>query len=203
MKQILAGVLCVWFSVSMAFASGSQALEALLEDNRDIEGEFRQVTYDEAGKQIQASEGVFLLAKPNQFVWDTVSPFPQRILSDGVTLTVWDVDLEQATQKPLAGEIGNSPAALLGQPAAQVLPHYDVSQLSPGKFQLLPKQDEQLFESLVLSFKQELVTAMSITDALGQTTVIEFKNVEQHEGVARENFSLDLPDHVDLIVEGQ
>ena len=37
-------------------------LASLLETNRNIEGEFRQVTYDEAGDQSQLSEGVFLLA---------------------------------------------------------------------------------------------------------------------------------------------
>ncbi|WOD08133.1 outer-membrane lipoprotein carrier protein LolA [Marinomonas sp. GJ51-6] len=60
-----------------------------------------------------------------------------------------------------------------------------------------------MFQTLTLSFRNEVITSMSIVDALGQTTVMEFQNVEQHEGVAKENFVLDLPDHVDVIVEGQ
>ena len=190
-------------SAAVQAAESTSSIENLLEQNRNIEGEFRQVTYDEKGKQLQVSEGVFLLAKPNQFVWDSVTPFAQRIISDGQYVTVWDVDLEQATKKPLSGAVGDSPAALLGQPAAEVLPHYDVTKLGDEKFRLKPKQDQDLFQSLTLSFRNKVISAMSILDALGQTTVIEFKNVETHEGVAKENFVLDLPANVDVIVEGQ
>lgn len=181
----------------------SNTVENLLEGNRDIEGEFRQVTYNEKGKQLQASEGVFLLAKPNQFVWDSVTPFAQRIISDGQYITIWDVDLEQAVKKPLSGAVGNSPAALLGRPAADVLPHYTITVLGDQKFRLEPKEGDDLFQNLILSFRNQTISAMSILDALGQTTVIEFKNVEAHEGVAKENFVLDLPDNVDVLVEGQ
>lgn len=194
--------------ISVAFFSaGAQAtasaVERLLENNRNIEGEFRQITYSEQGKQLQVSEGIFLLASPSQFVWDSVTPFAQRILSDGITLTVWDVDLEQATQKPLAGAVGNSPAALLGRPAAEVLPHYTVTELGAEKFRLAPKGEQDLFQHLTLSFRSGVISAMSILDALGQTTVIEFNNVEGHKGVAKENFVINLPDHVDVIIEGQ
>ena len=198
---LLALTSMVFFSVG-ALATDS-AIEGLLESNRNIEGEFRQVTYGEQGKQLQASEGIFLLASPSQFVWDSVTPFAQRIISDGKTITVWDVDLEQATQKPFAGAVGNSPAALLGRPAAEVLPHYTVTELGTEKFRLAPKGGQDLFQHLTLSFRNGVISAMSILDALGQTTVIEFNNVEAHDGVAKENFVIDLPDHVDVIIEGQ
>ena len=176
-------------------------LTQLLESNRNIEGEFRQVTYDEEGLQLQANEGVFLLAEPNRFVWDTITPFPQRIISNGQWITVWDVDLEQATQKPLEGALGNSPAALLGRPANDVLPHYDISQLGGQRFRLEPKEEVDLFSTLTLSFRENTIEAMSIQDSLGQTTVIEFKNVEYHDGVADGNFQVDLPEEVDLLIE--
>jgi outer membrane lipoprotein carrier protein len=178
-------------------------LASLLETNRNIEGEFRQVTYDEAGDQSQLSEGVFLLANPNRFVWDTISPFPQRIISDGEWLTIWDVDLEQATKKRVSRTVGQSPAALLGQPAAQVLPFYDVVLLGGQKFRLTPNSDDGLFTGLTLSFRDDIVSAMSIVDSLGQTTVIEFKNVETHEGVSEKNFDVELPDNIDVFVEAE
>ncbi|WP_394178394.1 outer membrane lipoprotein chaperone LolA [Marinomonas posidonica] len=193
----------IFQGVVQAEETSAQRVATLLEQNRNVEGEFRQVTYDEQGKQLQVSEGVFLLAKPNQFVWDSIKPFAQRIVSDGRTITIWDVDLEQATQRPLSGEIGSSPAALLGQPAETVLPLYNITALGEEKFRLSPKADQDLFQTLTLSFRDQVIDAMSILDALGQTTVIEFNHVEAHDGVAKENFKLDLPDDVDLIVEGQ
>lgn len=204
-KRLIQSVLSLVFILSLmnVHASGAtDSIGALLENNRNVEGEFRQVTYDEQGKELQVSEGVFLLAKPNQFVWDSISPFAQRIISDGRTVTIWDVDLEQATQKPVSGSVGNSPAALLSQPAEEVLPNFSVSEISKGKYRLAPNDDQELFQTLTLSFKGDLISAMSIVDSLGQTTVIEFKNVETHEGVAKANFTLELPEHVDVIIEG-
>jgi outer membrane lipoprotein carrier protein len=193
----------IFLSLFISFNSlaATDLLTKLLESNRNIEGEFRQVTYDEDGKQLQANEGVFLLAEPNRFVWDTITPFPQRIISNGQWITIWDVDLEQATQKPLEGALGNSPAALLGRPANDVLPHYVVTQLGEQRFRLEPKEALNLFSTLTLSFRDSAIEAMSIQDDLGQTTVIEFNNVEFHKGVADGNFQVDLPADVDLIVE--
>ncbi|ADZ90621.1 outer membrane lipoprotein chaperone LolA [Marinomonas mediterranea] len=205
MFKKVAVVFCLWslscFSSLVLAQETHQALVDLLEKNRNVEGEFRQITYTEEGKELQNSEGVFLLAQPNRFVWDSISPFPQRIVSNGETVTIWDVDLEQATQRPLAKTVGNSPAALLSQPAVDVLPHYKVLTLAGNKYRLIPKDEDDLFQTLTLSFKGDLISAMSLKDALGQTTVIEFTNLEHHEGVSAENFKIDLPENVDLIVE--
>lgn len=200
-QVILAVLLCL--STSVWAQESSSNLSGLLESNRNVEGEFRQITYNEQGKQMQVSEGVFLLAAPNRFVWDTISPFPQRIISDGQIVTIWDVDLEQATQKPFSSTVGNSPAALLGESADNVLKHYQVEQISDEKYRLMPNESDDLFNSLTLSFAKGVIDAMSIKDVLGQTTVIEFSNVEAHEGVSDKNFNIDLPDSVDLIVEQQ
>ncbi|SBS26770.1 Outer-membrane lipoprotein carrier protein precursor [Marinomonas aquimarina] len=179
----------------------AEQLSQLLEHNRNVEGEFRQATYNERGDQVQNSEGVFLLAAPNRFVWDTITPFPQRIISDGEWVTIWDVDLEQATRKPFAGSVGNSPAALLGNSADNALNHYRVSKTDSDSFQLEPLEQEDLFDTLTLSFDQDYIRTMRIKDVLGQTTVIEFANVEAHEGVSEQNFIVDLPESVDLIIE--
>lgn len=183
--------------------SSADQLTHLLDQNRNVKGDFRQVTYDEKGKQVQVSNGVFLLAKPNQFVWDSISPYAQRIISDGKFILVWDVDLQQATKKPINNSSSDSPAALLGQPAASVLPHYIVTKLGEEKFRLEPKNKEEMFKTLTLSFKDNKINAMSILDGLGQTTVIEFTKVKTHGGVAKENFSLKVPADVDVIVDGQ
>lgn len=200
-RVLLAVLLC--FSASVWAQEPVSSLSHLLESNRDVEGEFRQVTYNEQGEQVQVSEGVFLLAAPNRFVWDTISPFPQRIISDGKVVTIWDVDLEQATQKPFSSTVGNSPAALLGDSADSVLTHYLVAQISDSKYRLEPNESDDLFSSLTLSFDKDVISAMSIKDVLGQTTVIEFSNVEAHEGVSDQNFKINLPESVDLIVEQQ
>lgn len=202
MYKMMLVLLVLFAGVANAESNAVDQLTQLLDQNRNVDGEFRQVTYDEKGKQVQVSNGVFLLSKPNKFVWDSVSPYAQRIISDGKSILVWDVDLQQATKKPLT-EASNSPAALLGQPAASVLPNYQVSKLGDHKYRLEPNNKEEMFKTLTLAFKDTKISAMSILDGLGQTTVIEFKKVEQHKGVANANFSMTVPADVDVIVAGQ
>jgi len=208
-KWLLSKTLITFFSVfclsvfaeESAVSETESLLAELLESNRNIEGEFLQVTYDSSGDQVQLSEGVFMLASPNRFVWDTIKPFPQRIISDGQWLTIWDVDLEQATRRRVDNTLGQSPAALLGQPAVEVLPFYEVALLGSQRFRLIPLSEDGLFTSLTLSFKGSVISAMSIEDSLEQTTVIEFKSIEEHEGVSEQNFVVDLPDNIDVFVE--
>ena len=92
MKHLFA-VLGFMLSATAAAQTAAESLTGLLDQNRNIEGEFRHVTNNEQGEAVQNSEGVFLLAAPNRFVWDTITPFPQRIISDGEWVTIWDVDL--------------------------------------------------------------------------------------------------------------
>lgn len=178
-------------------------LSALLESNRNLIGAFQQITYDEEGDKQQESEGTFTLAQPNRFVWDTKTPFPQRIISDGEIITIWDIDLEQATQKPFKKALGNSPAALLSQPADKVLPHYTVIQLDAKEFALTPINNDGLFASLTLGFNKKTIATMRIEDTLGQVTVIDFKELKHHDGVDESQFKLVLPADVDLLVEGK
>jgi len=200
MKHLFA-VLGFMLSATAAAQTAAESLTGLLDQNRNIEGEFRQVTNNEQGEAVQNSEGVFLLAAPNRFVWDTITPFPQRIISDGEWVTIWDVDLEQATRKPFAGSVGNSPAALLGESADDVLTHYEVKVLGENTYQLSPKEQEDLFDTLTLSFDNKKISTMSIKDVLGQTTLIEFANIEAHDGVSESNFVVKLPDSVDVMFE--
>lgn len=200
MARILFGLSLVLALNAWADMPAAQ-LNQLLENNRNVEGEFRQVTYNERGDTVQNSEGVFVLAAPNRFVWDTITPFPQRIISDGEWVTIWDVDLEQATRKPFSGTVGNSPAALLGSSAEDALKHYTVTSSGGDDFQLAPKEQEDLFDTLTLSFDKGHISAMSIKDVLGQTTVIKFASVEAHDGVSEQNFNVDLPESVDVMTE--
>lgn len=200
-------VICLGLALFSGLVSAASdpvsTLGQLLDSNRNIKGDFHQVTYNDKGKQVQVSDGNFLLATPNQFVWDSVSPYEQRIISDGKTVLVWDVDLQQATKRPLSGAVGSSPAALLSQSTSKVLPHYVITQLDATEFQLAPKDQDNIFKTLTLSFKDKKISTMKITDGLGQVTDITFTKIQTHHGVAQANFSLDVPSDVDVIVEGQ
>lgn len=200
MRRVLCAV--ALFVVANAWAETPEAaLSKLLESNRNVEGDFHQVTYNDKGDEVQETEGEFILSTPNRFVWDTNKPFPQRITSDGEWVTIYDVDLDQATRKPFSGAVGNSPAALLGGGTKNVLDHYKITKTGQFSYQLSPKENEDLFDSLTLSFDVNAIAEMSFKDALGQTTVIEFFNVAAHKGMPESRFKPNLPATVDVMTE--
>lgn len=194
---------CTTFFIMQNASASNEKLADLLENNRNLMGRFLQVTYDESGAETQQSAGDFILDQPNRFVWKTVEPFPQQIISDGKTITVWDIDLEQATQKSFTKALGNSPAALLSQPANEVLPNYRIQQSGNNRFILQPINEDGVFSNLTLVFERRTISSMKFGDSLGQTTTITFQGLTHHNGISDDTFEIDLPSDVDLIIEGQ
>ena len=78
-----------------------------------LEAEFQQVVFDENGSQIQRSSGHVKLFRPGRFRWEYITPSKQLILADGQSLWVYDVELEQASVKPMDESLGAAPIALL------------------------------------------------------------------------------------------
>lgn len=94
--------------------SGSALLKAFAKEAQGAEGRFRQTTKDRDGRlTAPASEGAFAFRRPGCFEWRYEKPYRQTIVSDGKTLWLYDEDLMQATEKPLAGALPASPATIL------------------------------------------------------------------------------------------
>ena len=91
--------------------------------------------------------------------------------------------------------------------------HLDVAQIrdsfsieykengSVSDFFLTPTAKDTLFDSLRLSFKDNLIYDMQLSDAVGQRTNILFMSIRMNEPLDDGHFVFQVPDGVDVIEE--
>ncbi len=122
------------FLCTAAHAGGSpediQKLRSLLQPITSLSAQFQQRIVDVDGFEIQSSQGVFQVAQPNKLRWIVEQPMEQQIISDGVTLWVYDPDLEQVTVQPFNEDIAATPAILFSGDLAALDKSYFVQQQS-------------------------------------------------------------------------
>ena len=175
---------------------------AHLKQVNDMETHFEQVTADPAGNALQSLSGTLVVARPGKMRWQTEPPYEQLVVSDGQTLWVYDMDLEQVSIRELEQRLQDTPALLLSGDTSEISANYHVSETDAGaidRYQLIPKDNSQLFDYLEFDYKENVLAAMRIFDATGQITEIRFSDSQVNQGVDQAGFTFDVPDGVDVI----
>ncbi|HKM15421.1 MAG TPA: outer membrane lipoprotein chaperone LolA [Marinospirillum sp.] len=189
------------------FAEKSDAAEKLqgyLQAMQTLEGHFKQLTIDARGQRLQEAQGSMRLAKPGRFYWSTEQPFPQVLVSNGTTLWVYDPDLEQVTIQTLDERSTQSPAIILSGEASDLTKHFSINATETGKrvvFDLIPLQQDSLFEELSLDFVEGRISALQLTDSLGQKTRVDLTITQFNQPLDNQIFEFEVPPHVDVIQE--
>ena len=100
-----------------ASADGMQSLEGFMKSAKNGRADFTQTVTAPAkdGQQpkVKTSTGNFEFQRPGKFRFDYKKPFEQTIVADGKNLWLFDVDLNQVTQRAQDQALGSTPAALL------------------------------------------------------------------------------------------
>ena len=169
-----------------------------------MKADFHQTVEDSKRARLQDVTGKIWVKRPGKFRWDTNEPYPQSIITNGELLWIYDVDLEQITQRKLDRQVGNTPALLLsGNPEAIsesfAISAYEYEETGEWRFDLTPKSEEALFELLRVHFVNGKLRDMFLRDSLGQTTRIEFKSPEINVAVDDKVFDFEPPEGVDVI----
>lgn len=186
-----------------------QTLVARLEMIRTISGDFVQHSVDQKGVRLQEARGNFKAQRPGKFYWYTAAPLEQTVFSDGITVTVYDPDLEQATVQPATKEIDNTPAILFSGDIDTIGQLFRVEERLWGdgndktiaQYVLFPTSPDSLYAQLRVRFENETITEMRLLDSLGQQNTITFENVEMNPDLPAKAFAPKLPDNTDIIRE--
>ena len=176
-----------------------QQLRDLLEPIVSLSAQFEQHMVDANGVELQQSNGLFQVAKPNSLRWIVEQPMPQQVISDGNSLWVYDPDLEQVMVQPFTGDIQSAPAMLFSGDLQALDSAYLVEQLSAGSFLLTEEQGTSLFSSVQIDFDNLLPTFIALTDNLGQVTRISFSELEYNPPLGADLFVFEIPLGVDVI----
>lgn len=198
-----------WATVAFAtvasaasIAEGQQRAQQFLEGLEGLEAQFSQTLSDRSGQVTEKSSGTLAIKRPNRFRWDYREPYEQVIVADGERVWVYDIDLEQVTVRKLDLALSATPAMLLSGEGA-LTDNFTIiaAEVRGGVLwvQLQPKRDDTDFKSVRLGFAGQQLRYMELADKLGQTTLLEFFQVQRNPPLDESRFVFNIPPGVDVI----
>lgn len=201
-------LLLSYLVASAAFAgapsddTGHALVDSFVNDVSTFAGDFEQTLIDADGEILEVSRGRLEINRPGQFRWAYVEPYEQWLVADGLNIWSYDVDLAQATVKPQAEALANTPALLLGGSASAMDDfEYDGSTEDAGLVwvRMRPVDTDSGFDRMELGFSGDTLTRMVFFDNLAQTTIVTLSNVAVNEAIDPAHFQFIAPDDVDIV----
>ena len=180
-------------------AEDVKQLRELLQPISSLSAQFNQRISDADGFELQVSEGLFEVSQPNKLRWIVKHPMPQQVISDGITLWVYDPDLEQVIIQPFDKDVAATPAILFSGDLDSLDSVYFVERLEEGSFLLTPVQQGTLFRSTAIQFDGDKPSAIVLTDTLGQVTRISFTGLKLNPPISADQFVFKIPLGIDII----
>ena len=189
------------FAANADDAAAAQRVEEFLGQLVSLRAEFRQTVTDAGGRELERAEGTMAIARPGRFRWDYRVP-EQQIISDGVTVWMYDVELEQVTVRA-AGE------ALVGTPAMLLAGKGDLKEefeIADGGSRdgldwsrLTPRKPDGDFRVVRLGFAGRELRRMLLLDRLGQTTELNLLEIQRNPRIDDGLFKFTPPPGVDVV----
>ena len=184
--------------------TASEQLESELTKLQTFEANFVQQNYAVGRMAEESTSGRFLLQRPNQFMWQTYSPFAQTITSNGEAIWTLDDDLEQVIISPLDEEIQNAPILLLAREHTDLEKLFTIEKEEEEEdnevyYVLNPVDNSGNFERIRIGFTNDMLSVLELFDSLGQMTRITMTNVRMNPVLDPSVFSPEIPDDFDVI----
>ena len=193
-------------------ATALKSLENFVKNTKSGRAAFTQVVTSPAKDgqtpKIKTSTGTFDFLRPNRFKFLYKKPFEQSIVSDGETLWLHDVDLNQVTARKLAQVLNGTPAAVIAAAADLKGLQADFTLTSlPEKAGLqwvhaVPKTKEGQLQSITVGIKTTdkgtELAALEILDGFGQLSVMTFSQFEVNPALAAASFQFKPPAGADV-----
>jgi outer membrane lipoprotein carrier protein len=208
MKKFFVTVLIAGFAGGV-WAGGMESLESFVKTVKSGRANFTQTVTapprDGQPSRAKVSTGTFEFQRPGKFRFEYKKPFEQSIVADGKTLWLYDVDLNQVTQRAQSQALGSTPAALIAAApdlkalqadfALEATPEHDGLQWVKAT----PKSKDGQLQSVQVGFQGEALAALEILDSFGQRSVIKFSKVEVNPPLGADAFSFRAPAGADVL----
>ena len=188
-------------------ASALKDLENFVKNTKSGRAAFTQVVTSPAKEgqipKVKTSTGSFEFLRPNRFKFLYKKPFEQTIVSDGQTLWLHDLDLNQVTARKLAQVLSGTPAAVIA--AAADLKGLEADFVLTGLpekaglkwVQAVPKTKDGQLQSITVGLKTtdkgSELAALEILDSFGQRSVMTFSQFEVNPALSAASFQFTPP----------
>ncbi len=209
MMKRLMKFLPIWLCLlllSAASADGALSARAELErfasELKNFQADFTQTVISQDGRIQDRTEGQVWLQTPDKLRWVYGGEFPELIVADGHNIWIYDESLEQVTVKPQSEDTADSPLMLLTDVSHldeqfKVTEAGDVDDVLLLELRSLDPEAE--FERLLLGLDGNGIRMMTMEDAFGQRTEIQFTNTSKNTAVDEQLFSFEPPEGTDLV----
>lgn len=202
--------LCAIYLASAQSSASQQGLDHFFGKVATLQASFQQRVVDETGMLLEHSRGTFSLERPGKFRWnyqgdEASGSSGQQIVADGDYLYLYDPELEQMTQRSLAGALGQVPSLLLAQSGAKVQDHFEITHfgMTDGLTwtALKPRDAEAGYQQLMLGFSADLIEQIVLLDGLGNETRLILTDVIENLDLPASRFQFEPPTGTDILFQ--
>ncbi len=195
-------------AAALLFAAGTVQADSLaqlkqfMDGTRSARGSFTQQVFSKSGRKPQQASGTFAFSCPGKFRWTYEKPYAQLLVGDGSKLWAWDQELNQVTTKKLGQALGSTPAAILaGDNALEKNFTLKDDGAADGLewVEARPKADDSSFERIRMGFSGGQLKAMVLHDNFGQTTSLNFLQMERNPSLDGGLFRFVPPKGADVV----
>jgi outer membrane lipoprotein carrier protein len=183
-------------------AADPNALDAFIDSVQSFEAALHQEVWTADGELVETSDGRLFLERPDRFRLSYDTPYESLVVTDGKTLWMYDVDLEQVTRASLDEGLPATPAMLLSGDRG-VADSFDVAETYSldGRdwVKLIPKESGGDYTDVRIGFDAGLPRELEFVDGLNEVTRIQFSEIEVNPDLDAQLFEFTPPPGVDVL----
>jgi outer membrane lipoprotein carrier protein len=181
-----------------------ESLNANLASMVSLSADVEQLIVEADGGILEESLIRMLLKRPDGFYWETVEPYAELLVTNGVWLWNYQPDLEQVVIEPWNKEESELAAQLLSGDTGGLSTEYEIASLASeslevSEFVLTPRASTNINRRVSLSFISSRLDSIVVEARNGQRTVWRFVNVVLNPQIEDEVFQFEIPEDIEVI----
>ena len=178
MHRITLVISCLAFSsIVKAQSTAINELDRLLQDLKTLSADITQLIVESDGGVLEESQILLHVKRPDGFYWETISPFPELLVTNGTKLWTYQPDLEQVVIENWDPDQTELAAQLLYGQTDNLRDNYYVVAINSEQtrsFELKPKSADSLYELITINFLNESLDLIYIQSSSGERTAWQF-----------------------------
>ena len=213
MKQmmVLFTLLCLCagnvFAQPQTSSTALDRLDTLLGNIETLAADVVQLIVESDGGVLEQSEIQMLLKKPDGFYWETLTPFPELIVTNGSTLWNYQPDLEQVVIEAWDNSRSELAAQLLSGNIESLGGDYIIDNVTSvesehQEFELTPRLADSIYQLISINFMHDELESIYLNSKNGQQTVWRFENVIRNTAIDDAMFQFVPPENIEIIENG-
>ena len=192
------------FAQAVTSDSALGHLDALLQNIETLGANVVQLIVESNGGVLEESRIKMMLKKPDGFYWETLTPFPELIVTDGSTLWNYQPDLEQVVIENWNTSRSELAAQLLNGNIKSLAEDYTVNSVAIRnselqEFELTPRTVDNIYQRISINFMRDELESIYLNSKNGQQTVWRFENVIRNQAITNAQFQFVPPEDIEII----